>query len=134
MFWRRKQKHSPSLFPEQKANELLTSCLSQSQRLQYLAGGWFEVTGSAGGRYRIYCNARSTNVTALTGHNRGRRLCALPRDGYTLPNADIWLAQKLAIESDEPGFLKVAVGSQEQQQAALAAYRSSMRRGMGLRD
>lgn len=89
-----------------RAKELLISWLSPEQKQQYEAHGYFDVIGSSGNRYRIE-EGRQQNVYRL-GHSGHRRegYCFLPSGG--LAYGDCMLAQKLALESDEPGALAVA--------------------------
>ncbi len=95
---------------EQKAVTLLKGWLSPAQLAQYEVSGHFEVTGShSGTRYRIR-HGRQMNVDELD--ERGVRvavLCVLPE--RPLPAGDVMLAQKIALETDEPATLQVAVRS-----------------------
>lgn len=80
---------------------------------------WFSVLGSEGGRYVILTQRRSGNVVKLAYWSswlrvfnkkpHGMRYCAIPTNGYELPSADLWLAQKHALETDERQFLSVGV-------------------------
>lgn len=91
-----------------RAVELLKQWLSPDQLTQYERDESIDVRGSSSGkRYRIH-NGRSSNVAELD--DAGvivRRLCFLPEGN--LPIADVMLAQKIALETDEAGALKVAV-------------------------
>lgn len=86
---------------ERKARELLLSKLTTRQQEALANRKCFDVTGSEGGSYRIYCTGRTFNVV-----KGGWAYCAGPSGG--LPASDFWLAQKLLIESDERQFLAVA--------------------------
>lgn len=62
--------------------------------------------GSAGGVYRIHDNqGPSYNVRAMGDEHAVTLLCAYPPG---VPLGDVLLAQKLALETDEPGFLATA--------------------------
>jgi len=91
-----------------RAQELLLSLLTEAQAADYLDRGWFEVRGSAGGRYRIRRRGQAGNVDRMpdTGEEREASLCAHP-PGH-LPDADAHLAQMMALVTDEPGFLRTA--------------------------
>jgi len=94
-----------------RAEELLRSCLTSHQREQMDESGCFPVAGSDGGLFLIYTDrGTSGNVTELFDEDDGlveiARWCAHPPDG--LPQADIFLAQKLALETDEMNFRLVA--------------------------
>lgn len=90
-----------------RAEALLRSLLSEEQRATLDEHGWFEVRGSAGGRWRIRCSGQSGNVDLMPEHGDQREAtyCAHPLD---LPDADAWIAQMLALVTDEGGFTEVA--------------------------
>ena len=92
---------------EARARKLLLEWLSEAQRKQYEERHWFEVTGChSGKRYRIR-HGMGTNVYELD--DKGQPLtgwCFVP-EGY-LVAGDVMLAQKIALETDELGALKVA--------------------------
>ena len=94
-------------FAEQKAASLLGEWLSPSQRAQYDKEGQFEVTGChSGKRYRIL-HRRQTNVIELD--DRGARVaswCFRPEGDLAM--ADIMLAQKIALETNEHVTLAIA--------------------------
>jgi hypothetical protein len=98
------QRRSPA---ERRASDLLVEWLSPAQRAQYEIARCFEVKGShSGKRYRIR-SARQMNVDELD--DRGRRIavwCFLP-EKY-VPLADVMLAQKIALENDEPAAMAIA--------------------------
>jgi len=76
--------------------------LTPDQRESLENRNWFDVTGSEGGSYRIYCTSCTSNVVKGSWS-----YCAGPAGD--LPPSDFWLAQKLLIESDEKQFLAVAI-------------------------
>lgn len=92
---------------EAKGLELLKRWLSTEQLASYEAQRHFEVRGSASGkRYRIN-HGRQMNIDELDG--KGAKVCGwcfLPQGG--LVAGDCMLAQKIALETDEPAALKVA--------------------------
>lgn len=91
-----------------RAEALLASLLDEDQFRSYLRHGWFDVTGSAGGRYRINRNGQAGNVDELAaeGDHRVASLCIHPYGGY--PDADAHAAQYLALVTNEPGFRRTA--------------------------
>jgi hypothetical protein len=94
-----------------RAMALLRRSLTEQQNADLNREHQFHLTGSHGGQWRIFCGTWSGNTELITsvvpGKNPGR-YCAGPEDAYGLPPGDVWLAQKLAIETDERAFLKVA--------------------------
>jgi hypothetical protein len=85
----------------------LREWLSQEQLAQYDAHGYFEVIGChTGKRYRIRCG-NGANVIELDD-------AAQPKTGWCfvphshLVAADVMLAQKIALETDERSALAVA--------------------------
>src|SRR4051812_9830991 len=102
--WFRELGHSQ---PEQRSQKLLRDWLSAEQRAQYDKHWYFDVVGSQSGRrYRIR-QGTSANVIELDGHGRAvMGWCFVPRDN--LASGDVMLAQKIALENDECGALKVA--------------------------
>lgn len=93
-----------------RSEETLLSFLDEQQRADYLATGAFDVTGSAGGRYRIR-KGSSGNVVYLdpVTHLRIGTLCAHPSmNEQWLPDPDVALAQMLALMTDEPNFCGIA--------------------------
>jgi hypothetical protein len=93
--------------PELKSRRLLREWLSVEQRAQYDQNRYFEVVGShSGKRYRIQ-NGTASNITELDENGRPiMGWCFVPRD--SLASGDVMLAQKIALETDELGALKVA--------------------------
>ncbi len=87
--------------------ELLKQHLSPEQLAQYESQLYFDVVGSmTGKKYRIH-HGRASNVFRLSKTN-------IPECGYCflteggLCEGDVMLAQKLALECNEPAALKVA--------------------------
>jgi hypothetical protein len=91
-----------------RAEALLASLLDEDQFRSYLQAGWFEVTGSAGGRYRIRRDGQAGNIDELPaqGDQRVASLCIHPYGGFH--DADAHAAQYLALVTDEPGFRRTA--------------------------
>ena len=93
---------------EARSVRLLLKWLSPDQREQFDDSGFFDVVGcDSGRRYRIYDGIASPNVYEID--DVGRRivgLCFIP--AVHLPWADVILAQKISLETDEPHALKVA--------------------------
>lgn len=89
-----------------KARELFLACLTGKQQEQYGKNGVIKVTGSSRGRYLVDCTDTVYNVTRMLNRKPYTKLCAAPT-GVTA-SYDIWLAQKLLLESDEQAFLRVA--------------------------
>jgi hypothetical protein len=91
-----------------RARELLVSHLTDEQRDTLEKHKWFVVIGSmTRTAYRIRTDAGiAGNIAALAGPHISYWLCCHLRTD--LPAHDHFLAQKLAIEYDEPRFLFVA--------------------------
>ena len=91
-----------------KALALLKRWLSPEQRRELEKRGSFDVVGShTGRRYRIY-PGKLNNVRILQDNFEVAALCFAPADAGFLPEADIMLAQKIALETNEKAALKVA--------------------------
>lgn len=88
----------------ERAEELFWSKLTDAQRSTAKVTGSFDVVGSLGGRYRIYMSSTVINIAQM--EKRCRTFCAGP--ARRMPDWDVWLCQKLLIESDEDEFLRVA--------------------------
>lgn len=90
-----------------KGEKLLTEWLSPAQLKQYREKKHFDVVGSHSGKtYRIH-HGRQQNVYELDAD--GRQMCGwcfLPQG--QLVAGDVMLAQKIALETDEPTALKIA--------------------------
>lgn len=86
-----------------RAELLLVENLSPPQRLEYAANQSFVVTG----RHGRFCIRRGGAVD-LVGPNGDRLpLCVRPR--VRVPDADTMLAQKLMLDANEDGFLRIAI-------------------------
>jgi hypothetical protein len=103
--------HAERRAAEARGEQLLREWLSPEQRAQYERDKCFEVLGSSGGSYRI--TERDTfNVEQLDREGRCiALLCFVPEGG--LVKGDIMLAQKVALETNEPAARKVANRRQE---------------------
>jgi len=89
---------------------LLVRHLDPEQQRTFERNGYFEVKGSnSGRRYRIHAGmGASINIEQFDPDGLVRAtLCAAPF-GYGLPEYDMLLAQKLALETDEMKFLQTA--------------------------
>ena len=103
-------RHERRKAAEKKAEALFLSCLTGEQKKQLDKDNSFKVIGSGGkNRYIISCSSTVENVYRTRYGKPCIIYCAAPR--ATSICWDIWLAQKLILESDEPAFLKVAVPS-----------------------
>ena len=92
---------------ESRGLELLRANLSPAQLAMYEALGYFEVIGSSSGKtYRIE-RGQVLNISELDakGH-KVATLCFAPSG--SICTSDCMLAQKLALECDEPTALRVA--------------------------
>jgi len=87
--------------------KLLRENLTKAQLAQYDAKKYFDVTGSATGKtYRIK-HGRQQNIIEYNDDGKAVALwCFLPTGG--LCAGDCMLAQKVALETDEKGALKIA--------------------------
>lgn len=92
----------------ERAESLLFGLLDEEQARSYLRHGWFEVTGSSGGRYRINRNGQAGNIDELParGDQRVASLCIHPYGGFH--DADAHAAQYLALVTDEESFRRTA--------------------------
>lgn len=86
-----------------RAMDLLRSCLNQEQRDQLDALGRFSVTAPSGRLYWI--------EQGYAGNIYSEGWCYCIHMPSTLPYGDHMLAQKLMIETDEEGFLRTANAS-----------------------
>jgi hypothetical protein len=89
---------------EARARELLLSLLTDEQAVTYTRDGWFEVTGSAGGVFRIRRDGQAGNVDELPGPGAERIASWCCHPPGELPDADAHAAQYLQLVCDEPGF------------------------------
>lgn len=90
----------------QSAEELLLSCLTPEQAALYTTDRRFIVDSELGNVYEINCNGISGNVHLLD--NQGRRVASCCIHPTGLPAPDVWLAQKLMLETDERSFSRIA--------------------------
>jgi hypothetical protein len=92
---------------EARGRRLLRRWLSQEQRAQFDAEGFFDVVGcNTGKRYRIHYG-QSANIREIDeAGNPKMGWCFVPK-GYLVPG-DVMLAQKIALETDELAALAVA--------------------------
>jgi hypothetical protein len=94
---------------EKRAYELLSSQLSAIQRARFNASGRFEVIGNDTGRRYVIRNLTTLNVDELDSHGQcTRKWCFAPAGN--LPQGDILLAQKIALECFESEALARAKG------------------------
>jgi hypothetical protein len=91
-----------------RAETLLLSLLDDDQARSYTQDGWFEVRGSAGGRYRISRRGQAGNIAELppAGGEEIASYCIHPSGRF--PDADAHIAQYLRLVTDEEGFRQVA--------------------------
>ena len=92
---------------DSRARSLILSCLSPIQRKEFEARESFTVIAKSGRRYRIE-KGWNFNIAVLSekGNRFMCRLCAGPDED--VPVYDSMLSQKLWLENDEEGFLRVA--------------------------
>jgi hypothetical protein len=91
-----------------KALALLKRWLSPEQLRELEKRGSFDVVGChTGRRYRIH-PGKLNNVRILQDNVEVAALCFAPSDAGFLPEADIMLAQKIALETNEKAALNVA--------------------------
>jgi hypothetical protein len=95
----------PNAAAEKRAWLLLLEHLTPKQVLDVRSHNSFEVIGSRKGRYRINCATYLGNITDLS---KSRKICIYAKGKYAIPLGDHLLAQKLAIETNEPHFLRQA--------------------------
>lgn len=93
------------LLANAKAKALLRTLLDAGQRKQLDEHRYFDVIAGKSKRcYRIHSNTHG-NVRLMEGEREVMSYCAQP---HGVPVEDSMLAQKLQLEHDEEGFLKVA--------------------------
>lgn len=94
------------------ALELLKLVMTAEEYEEYESEGFIRITGSAGNRYEIKQNGFEGNVALLDGMSEPIvRYCCHPQmfhDGYALPDEDAWVAQILALKTDEEKFIATA--------------------------
>jgi hypothetical protein len=116
---------------------LLKEWLSPAQLAQYEKGCFFELQGSAGRRYRINFGW-AQNVSELGEDGRVVKIwCFGPAGEAGRWAGDVMLTQKLALETDEEGALKVAnlirrLASPMQQASPYASGLAGFAPGLGL--
>lgn len=96
---------SPYAEPQVKRSmELLQEYLTEDQWESFTRKGYFELRGSDGATYRIFATG-GANVQHLT---TGRMLWVIFDYLENAPIGDLWLAQKLFLENDAPGFIRIS--------------------------
>lgn len=101
---KRKRESQAKIEAEYRAIELLYSHLDLAQRKMFVRKFKFNVRGSHSGRKYLIDWGREINV-----YGPDYKYCLAPHRSYGIPIADVMLAQKLFIETDEPGFRSEAV-------------------------
>jgi hypothetical protein len=92
---------------EQRAYDLLASHLTAGQNAQFTTLGRFDVIGSDTNRLYIIRNATTMNIDELDCRGQCiKRWCFGPKGN--LPQGDVLLAQKLALECFESAALAEA--------------------------
>jgi hypothetical protein len=92
---------------EQRSYDLLAAYLSPSQMAQFRSQGRFEVTGGDTSHRYIIRNVTTINVDELDPRGTCiKRWCFVPKGD--LPQGDVLLAQKLALECFETSALEAA--------------------------
>lgn len=91
---------------KERARLLLIQHLTEAQIREFTEHGWFEIEAPSGRRYRLLQGSHG-NVRVIDRGAEIERLCIAPA-AYDLPFEDVMLAQKLAIETDEPSFRRIA--------------------------
>lgn len=97
--------HAAELAAKKRAEALLLENISADQRRDLGERGHFFVTAKSGKRYRIDRHIHGNVYEVNEVGTRVRRYCAQPGG---VPADDAILAQKLALETDEAAFLRVA--------------------------
>lgn len=93
------------------AEELFLSMLTPDQLKQWKRNQEIIVHGSDGRRYRLNTN-RVYNVIEVKTEIG---FCAYPNSGAVFPVYDIYLAQKLLLETNASAFLKLACRERNQE-------------------
>jgi hypothetical protein len=94
---------------QKRAFALLDSWLTPDERAQLKALDYFEVTGSAGGRYRVKRGCTNNLVRLNAAGEEVALLCVQPHNAYCF--GDVMLAQKLMLQYDEHEVLVKAHSS-----------------------
>lgn len=89
----------------ERALQLFLSLLTVAQRREYDAHRRITVIGSSGREYRIRCEGQAGNVWLVEADKEVAAFCAHP---FGVPDADAWVAQKLALECNDEAFLLTA--------------------------
>lgn len=90
--------------PQEKALALLRDVLPEEARRDLDTKGFFQVRGSAGGKYTLRMGRYGNVIRQADG--RAEKLCIHPTED--VPDADTVLAQVLLLWMDEPAFLSTA--------------------------
>jgi hypothetical protein len=107
--WRERQRKSKEAYD--RAEKLFMRTMNEAQREQYQKLKAIEVRSSIGTNYRIKATGVHGNIEELNAEGQVvATLCVAPKmeDGNHPPNPDCWAAQKLWLEHDLEGLLKVA--------------------------
>lgn len=92
----------------ERAALLLWRCLNSVQQFELAHNDGFTITGSAGTRFFLARN-HNHNIRELRTDGSIKAIwCLMLSPGEWMPDDDILLAQKYAIETDEPRFRRVA--------------------------
>jgi hypothetical protein len=92
-----------------KAQEVLFSMLTESQRKSYTESKQVEFIGSHGNRYILESGSEGNITWFKPGEDEySGRLCAHPRFYRWMPHPAVIASQMLALTTDEPKFMSVA--------------------------
>lgn len=107
---RRQEAHRRRTYAEGRARDFLREFLNPEQRADYDEHEHFYVEGSAGNLYRIdRGNAGNVYFVDRATRRELASICAHPTmSEQWLPNQDVALVQKIALETDEPLFTAIA--------------------------
>jgi hypothetical protein len=103
----RQQREGLAVVAQSRSVELFQMLLDDEQRLQWAAAMSVDVRGSSGGLYRIEGHRETVhgNIVKIDEHGcQLARICVAPAmydDAGTLPIADGWVGQLLAIRHNE---------------------------------
>jgi hypothetical protein len=90
---------------KERAKEFLLLHLNDEQKTTMEKFNYFIVTGKSGRLWRIRTTTMAYNVDAVDKHGHViNTFCGVP-SGPSVPPCDVYLAQKLQLESDEVEFL-----------------------------
>lgn len=98
-----------------RARTLLLSMLDENQRHTLEREGYFEVTGSLGGRYRLYTHDYTGNVVECDQDGNPQRTWCVHPDmfddptGMQAPAEGAVIAQMLALRTDEREIMERAL-------------------------